>query len=501
MYKKMNTISESEFDGRYTRIGNSIGQGAFGKVYKAYDRVRKVTVALKYFSFKDRESFAREVVLLSRLKNVPHTVKFYDAWQVGLVYVLSIEYFAGKELRDLKFTRGGNRHIDQIARQGLLALQGIHKHGIVHGDIKAENILYEEKTGALIIDFGVSCLAIDVKEARKDTSGLDLLVRCKKKYVDRGTLNFFSLDRLRVGDAWNTPEESKIKLETYFKIMRKDDMFAFGVVLYELIMGKTYRPPHSTGVLLKLEVVDELLKVPDSMIPSDFKKKRNHRLYPLAVNLMTASYAKRLTATAALELLDYLGIDPSDKFSATASSSSASAGRSGSSATQNPRSTTSRSSTGGSSTAGASSSKGRVSSSSGVSSRSFKSGGGRLLSGASSDGVSLMSGGSSFLTDTPVSLRSTGEGAPRLAKSSLLSKGSPLRRTKESLRRTRTGGSSGVSLMSGGSFLTDTPVSLRSATGTRGSRFTQGGAPSSRIDSGVSVYSTGSDLDDESISL
>lgn len=290
-------------ESRYKVDNKILGRGAFGVVKKAYDTQRKQMVALKYFDAASRsatESFYRERTLLHKLRNVPHVVNLYDAFKTDdkKYNVLVIQYVPnGLSLENKKFE---SAHVHQIAVESLKGLKAIHALGIIHGDVKAENILYSPHSGSVIIDFGLSCFTIDTQKSRSRSS-TEVPYACEQSGVYEGTPVNFSLDRLRVIN-----DENAVSLETYFKIMRKDDLFAFGIVLYELYMQKRYEPNYKLHTL-RTEDILALLKNDNSMVPVDlFNERRSGRpskVRLLTESLLVAAYYKRPTATEALSFL------------------------------------------------------------------------------------------------------------------------------------------------------------------------------------------------------
>jgi len=298
----------SKFFWKRFKRGQKVGSGGFATVYKAIDtRDNNRVVALKIFNHKRRESFFNEKVLLDRLKNVPHVIQLYSAWAINsssdsnAQYVIVMQLFEGEAANRLKLASYERHHILRIAEQGAQALKLIHQRGIIHGDVKLDNILYSKKTGAVIIDFGVSCLGLDVGESRKVGA---VRARCEESGAVLGTHFYFSLDRWRVILAIrNKLKDKAVSLETYFKIMRKDDMFAFGIALYELTMGRRYRAPAFVSVPKYYAQVMELLKIPESMTPNGWMGMQTNLLFKVVLELLTASYTQRPTATETLRMI------------------------------------------------------------------------------------------------------------------------------------------------------------------------------------------------------
>lgn len=151
--------------GSYDITGKRLGKGSYGKVYEAIHRHTSTTIALKTTNvgeMKDsymRKHFKREATLLSRL-NHPGVVALFEVFETRNHYCMVLE-FGGENLCD--FVRAQKRgRLDEITarsigRQLTSAVKHIHEHGIVHRDIKLENILVDgESKKVKITDFGLS---------------------------------------------------------------------------------------------------------------------------------------------------------------------------------------------------------------------------------------------------------------------------------------------------------------------------------------------------------
>lgn len=151
--------------GSYDITGRRLGKGSYGKVYEAIHRHTSTTIALKTTNvgeMKDsymRKHFKREATLLSRL-NHPGVVALFEVFETRNHYCMALE-FGGENLCD--FVRAQKRsRLDEITarsigRQLTSAVKHIHERGIVHRDIKLENILIDgESKKVKITDFGLS---------------------------------------------------------------------------------------------------------------------------------------------------------------------------------------------------------------------------------------------------------------------------------------------------------------------------------------------------------
>src|SRR5262249_30123680 len=140
-------------DGRGLVLGpyvllDRLGEGGMGQVFKARHRGLQRLVALKLIRQEfvaDAETigrFYREMQVTSKLAH-PNVVKAYDAGPVGSAHALAMEYIEGTDLEHL-VKKSGPLPVAQAGdfiRQAALGLQHIHEHGLVHRDIKPQNLI------------------------------------------------------------------------------------------------------------------------------------------------------------------------------------------------------------------------------------------------------------------------------------------------------------------------------------------------------------------------
>ncbi len=212
--------------GRYT-IERQLGQGGMGAVYLAQDPVIGRKVAIKVIalrpdmsdeeSYQYQERFLREAQAAGALEH-PNIVSVYDVGQDAATrrpYIV-MECVEGEDLKQVIRARAPlpPEGAARIAAQIAAALDFAHRRGIVHRDIKPANVLIGPRGQVKITDFGVARLP-DSDLTRSD------------QFV--GSPGFMSPEQLRGGT-----------------VDGRSDLFALGVILYELLTGKA--PFHGESV-------------------------------------------------------------------------------------------------------------------------------------------------------------------------------------------------------------------------------------------------------------
>ncbi|NIM15543.1 MAG: protein kinase [Candidatus Aminicenantes bacterium] len=199
------------------KILEKLGEGGMGVVYKAEDTKLKRDVSLKFLPKEltrdqgAKERFQREAQAAAAL-NHPNIITIYEIDEFeGQIYI-SMEYVKGRTLKE-KICEGGVTssleiiEILDIAAQLLEGLANAHQAGIVHRDIKPQNILIDNEARVKILDFGLAKLK-GVSQLTKESSTL-------------GTAHYIS------------PEQALAK-----DVDHRTDIWSLGVVLYEMITGQ-----------------------------------------------------------------------------------------------------------------------------------------------------------------------------------------------------------------------------------------------------------------------
>lgn len=140
-----------------------LGTGGMGEVYRAFDTVRGRMVALKLLRAdlaadpQYQERFRRESQIAARLQE-PHVIPVHDFGAIGGVLFIDMRLVDGGSLRDMLQARGPLAPADAVAivAQVASALDAAHADGLVHRDVKPENVLINADGFAYLVDFGIA---------------------------------------------------------------------------------------------------------------------------------------------------------------------------------------------------------------------------------------------------------------------------------------------------------------------------------------------------------
>ncbi|MDP7734241.1 serine/threonine-protein kinase [Mycobacterium paragordonae] len=140
-----------------------LGTGGMGEVYRAFDTVRGRLVALKLLrpdlaaDPQYQQRFRRESQIAARLQE-PHVIPVHDFGAIGGVLFIDMRLVDGGSLRDVLQSRGPLSPADAVAvvAQVASALDAAHADGLVHRDVKPENVLINAEGFAYLVDFGIA---------------------------------------------------------------------------------------------------------------------------------------------------------------------------------------------------------------------------------------------------------------------------------------------------------------------------------------------------------
>jgi serine/threonine-protein kinase len=224
-------VEESRFTpgtllaGRYRIVGR-LGRGGMGEVYRADDLKLGQAVALKFLP----EAVAKDAVWLRRFHDEvriarevahPNVCRVYDIGEVEGEHYITMEFVDGEDLSSL-LRRIGRLPTDkalQTARQLCAGLAAAHDKGVLHRDLKPANIMLDGRGHVRITDFGIAALAEQVE----------------KKPARAGTPAYMAPEQLVAGE-----------------VTQRSDIYALGLVLYEIFTGREAYEAQSVAQLERL---------------------------------------------------------------------------------------------------------------------------------------------------------------------------------------------------------------------------------------------------------
>lgn len=206
-------INENTALGERYHIVQRLGEGGMGEVFLARDRELDRDVALKVIRFDLSshpailERFKREIQLSSNIthKNV---LRVYDLGEAGGVKFLTMQYVEGSDLSTL-MRRDGRLPLPRVVdifRQMCEGLQAAHDQGVIHRDLKPQNIMIDQRGRVLITDFGLA------------------------KSVEYGTLT-------EAGKVIGTPHYMSPEQVKGVPLDNRSDLYSLGIILYEMLTG------------------------------------------------------------------------------------------------------------------------------------------------------------------------------------------------------------------------------------------------------------------------
>lgn len=217
-------------------IEEKIGEGGMGIVYKAIDTRLRRPVAIKTLSPHlidwDFYRFIVEARAASAL-NHPNICTIYDIGQTDDILFIVLEFINGETLREIMDRLGKltEKEVIDIAFQICNALTAAHTKGIIHRDIKPDNIMISREGFIKIMDFGlakvVSGQNSNIQKYEDDSVILNNI------YTDIHSLLKTSITTLQGTISYMAPEQIEKG-----QIDQRTDIYSLGIVLYELLTGK-----------------------------------------------------------------------------------------------------------------------------------------------------------------------------------------------------------------------------------------------------------------------
>jgi eukaryotic-like serine/threonine-protein kinase len=207
---------DSNFGSRY-RIEALLGEGGMGRVYKALDVELNRVVALKLINpalAANTEAlmrFKQELLLASKISH-KNVLRIHDMGDVNGVKFISMSFVDGEDLHHL-LRRDGRIAVDRaidIIRQIARALAAAHHEGVMHRDLKPQNIMLDRAGQVYVMDFGLA------KSLENTAMGMT-----------------------RTGDLLGTPRYMAPEQAEGKPVDLRTDIYALGLIAYEMVTGET----------------------------------------------------------------------------------------------------------------------------------------------------------------------------------------------------------------------------------------------------------------------
>src|SRR5579884_594440 len=233
--------------GNRYEIQQLLGEGGMGAVYKARDIELDRLVALKVI----RPELAGNPAILQRFKQelilarqVTHrnVIRIYDLGEADGIKFITMEYVEGEDLRTLLHERGKlpPQEAVGIIEQVCLALEAAHREGVIHRDLKPQNVMRDRQGRIVVMDFG---LARSLVSERMTQTGAMV-----------GTMEYMSPEQAMGGD-----------------LDGRSDLFTVGLIFFELVTGRMpYKAETALASLLKRT---QERAIPISEIEKDFPER------------------------------------------------------------------------------------------------------------------------------------------------------------------------------------------------------------------------------------
>jgi serine/threonine-protein kinase len=200
-------------EGRY-QILKELGRGGMGIVFHAYDKELKEQVAIKILSpllSNDHDALERLKREVSAARRITHSnvIRIHDISEVNGLHFISMEYFHGTNLKEHIKKNGPLSPMQafNIAAQVCEGLEAAHREGVVHRDLKSQNIILDNTNRVKIIDFGLARTA----------------------HLEGMTAT---------GLIMGTPEYMAPEQVSGKRIDERADIYSLGIILYELFTGR-----------------------------------------------------------------------------------------------------------------------------------------------------------------------------------------------------------------------------------------------------------------------
>src|SRR5277367_3903010 len=220
-----------------------LGQGGMGAVYKAKDLELERIVAVKVIrpdlaSHPDILARFKQELILARQITHRNVIRIFDLSEASGIKFITMEFIEGQDLKSL-VTEKGRISFDEAAKfleQVCLALEAAHGEGVVHRDLKPQNIMVDKQGRASVMDFGIA------------------------RSVEAGGMTM-------TGMVVGTPEYMSPEQVMGERVDVRSDLFTLGVIFYELLTGAMpYQSDSLQGAMFKR--TREIPKPPKEIDPT-----------------------------------------------------------------------------------------------------------------------------------------------------------------------------------------------------------------------------------------
>ncbi len=273
--------------GRY-RIQRTLGEGTMGSVYLAHDKQLDRKVALKIPKVNAKEDskfierFLREAKAAATLTH-PNICPVYDVGEIDGTNFITMAYIQGHTLSNFITPEKAqpDRNVANVVRKIALALHEAHVNGMVHRDVKPGNIMIDQRTEPIIMDFGLARQIDDSGDARLTRDGAIL-----------------------GSPAYMSPEQIE---GTSANIGPACDIYSLGVILYELLTGTL---PFQGSVA---SIIGQIISK-EAPSPTTYRPDINPRLTEICTKAMAKKIDRRYKSMKnfATELAEFIKAKPQE---------------------------------------------------------------------------------------------------------------------------------------------------------------------------------------------